>query len=98
MEEIQRGGGNPFIELSLPEAVMKFKQGFGRLMRRTADRGVVLVTDGRIVTKNYGSLFISSLPETRRSVKSTSSLMDDIENFLAKTAAAAEALSEKKPS
>jgi ATP-dependent DNA helicase DinG len=98
MEEIRRRGGNPFIDLSLPEAVMKFKQGFGRLMRRTADRGVVLVTDGRIVTKSYGSLFISSLPETRRSIKSTSSLMEDIENFLAKTAAGAESWGTKKPS
>ncbi|MDR3201341.1 MAG: hypothetical protein LBT68_07760, partial [Spirochaetales bacterium] len=83
MEAIQRRGGNPFTELSLPEAVMKFKQGFGRLMRRTADRGIVLVSDGRIISKSYGSLFISSLPETRRSIKSTSSLMEDIENFLA---------------
>ncbi|MDR1931923.1 MAG: helicase c2 [Spirochaetales bacterium] len=85
MEAIQRKGGNPFIDLSLPEAVMKFKQGFGRLMRRTADHGVVLVSDGRIISKSYGSLFISSLPETRRSIKSTASLMEDIENFLART-------------
>jgi ATP-dependent DNA helicase DinG len=84
MEAIRRQGGNPFIDLSLPEAIMKFKQGFGRLMRRTADRGVVLVTDGRIITKNYGALFISSLPETRRSMKSAASLMEDVENFLAK--------------
>ncbi|MCL1817667.1 MAG: helicase c2 [Spirochaetaceae bacterium] len=83
MEALQRRGGNPFIDLSLPEAVMKFKQGFGRLMRRTADRGVVLVTDTRIISKGYGSLFISSLPEPRRSIKSTASLIDDIENFLA---------------
>jgi ATP-dependent DNA helicase DinG len=83
MEAIQRQGGNPFIDLSLPEAVMKFKQGFGRLMRRTADRGVVLVTDGRLITKSYGSLFISSLPETRRAIKQSASLMEDMENFLA---------------
>ena len=83
MEALQRRGGNPFIDLSLPEAITKFKQGFGRLMRRTTDRGVVLVTDNRIITKGYGSLFISSLPQTRRSIKSTASLLEDIENFLA---------------
>ena len=88
MEALQRRGGNPFIDLSLPEAIMKFKQGFGRLMRRTADRGVVLVTDPRIISKGYGSLFIASLPETRRSIKSTASLLEDIENFLAAGTAA----------
>jgi ATP-dependent DNA helicase DinG len=83
MEAIRLQGGNPFLDLSLPEAVMKFKQGFGRLMRRTADHGAVLITDGRIVTKNYGRMFLSSLPETRRSIKPRASLMEDLENFLA---------------
>ncbi len=83
MEAVKLRGGNPFFDLSLPEAVMKFKQGFGRLMRRTSDRGVVIVTDGRIVSKPYGRIFLSSLPETRRSIKSASSLLVDLENFLA---------------
>ena len=83
MEAIKLKGGNPFVDLSLPEAVMKLKQGFGRLMRRSSDRGVVLITDGRIVVKPYGKIFLSSLPDTRRSMKSAASLLQDLENFLA---------------
>ncbi len=83
MELVRLRGGNPFMDLSLPEAVMKFKQGFGRLMRRSSDRGAVLVADGRLLTKNYGGIFLASLPETRRSIKSSASLLVDLENFLA---------------
>ena len=62
LEDIRKKGGNPFRDYQLPEAVIKFKQGFGRLIRTATDTGVVLVTDPRIVTKQYGSLFIESLP------------------------------------
>jgi ATP-dependent DNA helicase DinG len=82
MEAVERRGGNPFMELSLPQAVMRFKQGFGRLMRRGTDRGVVVVTDTRIINKAYGSLFVSSLPATRQSFKERSLLLEDIERFL----------------
>jgi ATP-dependent DNA helicase DinG len=81
-EKIQENGGNPFLELSLPQAVMKFKQGFGRLMRRSADHGVVVVLDGRLVKKNYGQLFLHSLPETRTSFRELDSILRDMENFL----------------
>jgi ATP-dependent DNA helicase DinG len=64
-ECLEAQGGNSFMDLSLPEAVMKFKQGFGRLMRRSSDRGVVAVLDGRILKKRYGRVFLDSLPETR---------------------------------
>ena len=82
LEAIEKRGGNPFFELSLPEAVMKLKQGFGRLMRRTTDRGVVFILDSRVVRKNYGSAFISSLPETMVCIKDMDSLLLDVENFL----------------
>ena len=82
VEAIERKGGNPFMELSLPEAVMKFKQGFGRLMRRKSDRGVVLVLDSRVIKKRYGSLFLNSLPPARRSVKESESILLEIEDFL----------------
>jgi ATP-dependent DNA helicase DinG len=62
LEDIRKKGGNPFRDYQLPEAVIKFKQGFGRLIRTATDTGVVLVTDPRIVTKQYGALFIESLP------------------------------------
>jgi ATP-dependent DNA helicase DinG len=61
-EQIQLAGGNPFREFSLPQAVIRFRQGFGRLIRTVADRGVVVVADPRIITKRYGSSFVKSLP------------------------------------
>ena len=81
-EAAEKRGRNPFMELSLPQAVMKFKQGFGRLMRRSADRGVVAVLDSRIHKKSYGQLFLNSLPETRTNFKDLNSILADIENFL----------------
>jgi len=81
-EAIQNRGGNPFMELSLPQAVMKFKQGFGRLMRRSADRGVVAVLDGRLLKKTYGKLFLQALPATKTSFDKLNNNINDIENFL----------------
>lgn len=54
---------NPFFEYSIPEAVLRFRQGFGRLIRRVTDEGVVIVMDKRILTKRYGQLFIEALPD-----------------------------------
>ncbi len=81
-EAIERRGGNAFSELSLPEAVMKFRQGFGRLMRRGTDRGVVVVTDVRVLTKRYGGAFLDSLPATQRSAREATGVIEDIERFL----------------
>lgn len=54
---------SPFFEYSIPEAVLRFRQGFGRLIRRGSDEGVVLVLDKRVLTKRYGQLFLEALPE-----------------------------------
>jgi ATP-dependent DNA helicase DinG len=81
-EALERKGGSSFMELSLPEAVMKFKQGFGRLMRRSSDHGVVAVLDGRLLRKRYGEYFLRSLPETRRSFGEFNSLLQEMERFL----------------
>lgn len=62
-ERIEEKGGNSFTELSVPQAVLKFRQGFGRLIRHREDRGVVIVLDRRIMTKRYGHKFLGSLPE-----------------------------------
>jgi ATP-dependent DNA helicase DinG len=62
LEDIRKNGGNPFRDYQLPEAVIKFKQGFGRLIRTATDSGIVLVTDPRMLTKQYGQTFIDSLP------------------------------------
>ena len=54
---------NPFFEYSIPEAVLRFRQGFGRLIRRQDDRGIVVVLDKRILSKRYGQAFLNALPE-----------------------------------
>jgi ATP-dependent DNA helicase DinG len=62
LEAIAARGGNAFMEYTLPEAILKFKQGVGRLLRSREDRGMVTVLDSRIMKKNYGRAFIASLP------------------------------------
>jgi len=61
-ELIKRQGGNPFMEYSIPEAVIRFRQGFGRLIRNRSDYGAVIVLDTRVVKKLYGRVFLQSLP------------------------------------
>lgn len=63
LEAIRAGGGNPFAEYQLPEAAIKFRQGFGRLIRTATDEGMVVVLDPRIHSKQYGRLFLESLPD-----------------------------------
>lgn len=74
---------DPFNELSVPQAVLRFKQGFGRLIRSASDRGVCVVLDRRIVTRRYGQSFIHSLPSSRVVVGSTYDLPASAENWLA---------------
>lgn len=62
-EHIRERGGNPFSELTLPDALIKFRQGAGRLIRTAKDRGVITILDSRIVQKPYGRHFIGSLPK-----------------------------------
>lgn len=82
MNNLERQGGNAFRDMSLPDAIMRFKQGFGRLMRAHSDGGVVLVLDGRVLRKNYGQAFLRSLPETGRSIGTRESIVMNMENFL----------------
>jgi ATP-dependent DNA helicase DinG len=63
LELIQARGGDAFTEYSLPEAILKFRQGVGRLIRNKTDRGIVVILDNRIVTKPYGRAFLKALPE-----------------------------------
>lgn len=63
IEAIAQKGGNPFLEYTVPQAVIKFKQGFGRLIRSKTDRGSILIFDRRILEKHYGKMFLRSLPE-----------------------------------
>jgi len=65
IEQIRAGGGNPFMDYQLPEAVLKFKQGFGRLIRTRTDRGRVVVLDKRIKTRRYSKKFLDAIPTCR---------------------------------
>jgi ATP-dependent DNA helicase DinG len=62
LEAIERSGGNPFMDYSVPEAIIKLKQGFGRLIRSKSDKGIVAILDSRVKTKRYGRMFLQSLP------------------------------------
>lgn len=66
LEAIRAAGGNPFTDYSLPEAAIKLKQGFGRLIRTRRDHGAVVILDPRVLTKPYGKTFLDSLPNARR--------------------------------
>jgi ATP-dependent DNA helicase DinG len=85
-EAVERGGAgvageSSFFALSIPEAVMKFRQGFGRLIRTASDRGVVAALDGRILRKPYGQLFLRSLPKTKVSFAPVSGVCRAVESF-----------------
>jgi ATP-dependent DNA helicase DinG len=62
IEDAQLKGKDPFMQVQLPQAVITFKQGVGRLIRAEQDRGVLIVCDNRLVTRKYGNLFLNSLP------------------------------------
>jgi ATP-dependent DNA helicase DinG len=62
MQQVAEAGGDPFTTIQLPAAAIALKQGFGRLIRRRDDRGIVAILDGRIVTRTYGKVFVETLP------------------------------------
>lgn len=78
-EIISREGINPFLQYALPEAVLRLRQGFGRLIRSKNDKGLFIVLDRRIETKSYGKEFISALPKVKVSKVSLEKMVTDIE-------------------
>jgi len=80
-EEITARGGNPFMEYIVPQAVIKFRQGFGRLIRSKSDRGSILVFDRRVVEKNYGREFLDSLPEGKVVTGSRDMVFEKVHEF-----------------
>lgn len=81
-EKITREGGSPFRDYALPEAVIRFRQGFGRLIRTKSDRGVVIITDPRLVTKNYGASFRRALPTSVHTVTELDDLVARVGSFM----------------
>ncbi|MEL7483475.1 MAG: helicase C-terminal domain-containing protein, partial [Planctomycetota bacterium] len=77
LERIKERGGDPFREESLPRAIIRFKQGFGRLIRSREDRGQVAVLDPRIVSANYGRKFLAALPNGVEVERIAPSLSED---------------------
>jgi len=84
VEKMESEGVNSFIEYSVPLAVLKFKQGFGRLIRTRADTGAVTVLDRRIISKSYGRHFISSLPDCAILINSTDNVIKGLREFFGK--------------
>lgn len=66
LEAIEAAGGKPFFDYQIPQACIKLKQGFGRLIRTATDRGIVVLFDPRVLTKGYGGQFLEALPDCKR--------------------------------
>ncbi len=81
LQAIKDRGGNPFMELSLPEAIIKLRQGFGRLIRNRQDRGVIAILDSRLVSKRYGKLFLDSLPPAKTEIIPSRKIIKRIDLF-----------------
>jgi len=70
LQQIKERGGNPFLDYQLPSAIIKFKQGFGRLIRSKTDTGIVVILDSRIVNKPYGEKFLAAIPKCKMKIVS----------------------------
>ena len=81
MARVAATGADPFANLTLPRAVMRVRQGFGRLIRRHDDRGVVLLLDARLARRGYGEVFLRSLPEVRLEVAPGAELLHRVQAF-----------------
>jgi ATP-dependent DNA helicase DinG len=68
LEFIEDHGGNPFMEYSVPEAILKLRQGVGRLIRTKKDEGIAVILDNRVLTKQYGKMFLDALPAAPREI------------------------------
>lgn len=84
-EVISQKGGDPFMEYSLPNAIVKFKQGFGRLIRNKCDRGCIVCLDNRLINKGYGQMFINSLPSCQLVIADSGVLQQQMTEFYKKT-------------
>lgn len=82
IEAIKQDGKNPFLEYSVPQAIIQFKQGFGRLLRSQQDRGCIICLDHRLLSKSYGKLFLDSLPLCKNYFGSKEDVYKEMRAFL----------------
>jgi len=83
VDAITARGGNAFNDHTVPQAVIKLKQGFGRLIRARNDHGAVVLLDSRTIRKRYGAVFLDSLPPAARYVASSACVYDRLAQFFA---------------
>lgn len=81
VEDLEARGGDAFMDHALPHAVIKLKQGFGRLIRSRSDRGAVVLLDSRVVRKRYGRVFLQSLPPARRLITDRATVYRELREF-----------------
>ncbi|HHE04860.1 MAG TPA: ATP-dependent helicase, partial [candidate division WOR-3 bacterium] len=82
LKRIEQNGKNSFINYVLPLAVIKTKQGVGRLIRKRTDRGIIVILDRRIITKNYGDIFIKSLPEASLYISGLKDILSIVKRYI----------------
>lgn len=80
-EKVSAAGENPFTSFMVRDAVLRLRQGFGRLIRRVSDKGVVIILDNRLHTKNYGVTFLGALPVVPDTFSDSGDLLDRLEDF-----------------
>ena len=81
-ELLEASGKDPFLHYSIPQAILKLRQGFGRLIRSKTDRGVVILADKRVVTRRYGAAFLRALPAKAHVMSSAETLTRTVKEFL----------------
>ncbi len=86
-ERLQAAGENPFTTFMVRDAVLRLRQGFGRLIRRAGDRGIVIILDNRLHTKNYGTTFLGALPALPATYGDESDLLARLDDFFGRAAA-----------
>jgi len=82
IEALQKEGKDGFYHYSLPQAVLRFRQGYGRLIRTINDCGVVAVLDNRLLKKQYGQVFLNSLPQQQYIAGNTQKIVENIKEWL----------------
>jgi len=81
-ELLEAQGKDPFLHFSVPNAILRLRQGFGRLIRSKTDRGVVVLCDKRVLTKRYGPAFLRALPLAARKAPDPDRLAAEVKEFL----------------